>query len=114
MKRAMISRLSYASLKWAGAAGLLLVPVLMSTLGWADSDGAWRGGPDVYGEVCAYCHDTGVGPVTKGRHLPPTYIEYVVRHGLLAMPAFSASFIEDKSLQDVARYISESPVPDKK
>ena len=50
-----------------------------------------------------------VGPVITGRQLPPQYISAVVRNGFRAMPAFPASFIDDKALQQVAEYISKTP-----
>jgi len=76
-------------------------------------DGVWRGGADIYSKICTYCHDAGVGPVIKGRQLPPATVTQVVRQGLIEMPAFPESFIDDKSLQDLAKYISQSAAPRK-
>ena len=37
-------------------------------------DFVWKDGTEVYAKVCAYCHDQGVGPVIRGRALPPVFI----------------------------------------
>lgn len=66
----------------------------------------WKDGPEVYAKVCSYCHDQQIGPVIRGRSLPPAYISAVVRNGNRAMPAFRASEIDDESLKKVAEYIS--------
>jgi mono/diheme cytochrome c family protein len=66
----------------------------------------WKDGPEVYAKVCSYCHDQQIGPVIRGRLLPPEYISAVVRNGNRAMPAFRASEIDDESLKKVAEYIS--------
>lgn len=68
----------------------------------------WRDGAQVYQKVCAHCHDAGVGPVIKGRDLPPLYIERVVRHGNRAMPSFRPTEIDAAALADVARVVSTS------
>jgi mono/diheme cytochrome c family protein len=86
---------------------------LLSASTFAKDGGTWGSGEDVYAKVCGYCHDVGVGPAIKGRHLTPAYISAWVRHGWGAMPAFSASFIDDKALQDVADYLSKSAAPRK-
>ena len=66
----------------------------------------WKDGAEVYAKVCSYCHDQQIGPVIRGRSLPPEYISAVVRNGNRAMPAFRASEIDDESLKKVAEYIS--------
>lgn len=71
----------------------------------------WKSGEHVYSKVCEHCHESGVGPVIKGRNLPLDYITTFVRNGFRAMPAFRSSFIDDNALQSVADYISKSPVP---
>ncbi len=65
-------------------------------------------GVQVYDKVCRYCHETGVGPVIKGRQLPPEYVQRIVRLGNRAMPSFRATEIDDASLADVARRIASS------
>ncbi|MCC4115975.1 cytochrome c [Aromatoleum toluclasticum] len=71
---------------------------------------AWRDGGEVYEKVCRYCHEANVGPVLKGRNLPPEYIQRVVRMGNRAMPAFRPTEIDDATLADVARRVSTGPV----
>ncbi|WP_036269200.1 c-type cytochrome [Methylocaldum szegediense] len=93
----------------AVAVGLPLA--LLSAPVFAGEGGNWKDGAEVYAKICAYCHDAGVGPVIKGRQLPPEYISLVVRQGLRAMPAFRSSFIDDKALQALGEYISKSPAP---
>lgn len=70
----------------------------------------WRDGGEVYEKVCRHCHEMGIGPTIKGRQLPAQYIEWVVRHGNRAMPAFRISEIDTAVLGEVARMISDSSV----
>lgn len=65
-------------------------------------------GVRVYQNVCRHCHEVGIGPVIKGRNLPPEYVQHTVRHGNRAMPSFRASEIDDAALADVARLIASS------
>ncbi len=69
---------------------------------------AWKNGAEVYAKICAFCHDTAVGPTLRGRGLDPTYIQFVVRLGNRAMPAFRASEIDDQSLEKLAEYVSKA------
>lgn len=91
--------------------GLSLPLLMLSGTASAEGDGKWRGGKNVYEKVCGHCHDIGVGPELFGRGLPPEYITAIVRNGFRAMPAFTASYIDDKSLQQVGEYIQKSPAP---
>ncbi|MEI9963852.1 MAG: cytochrome c [Caulobacteraceae bacterium] len=77
----------------------------------AQSDGRWRSGEQAYAKTCAYCHESGVGPVLKGRSLPPSYIAQMARHGFRQMPAFPPSFIDDKTLADLGDFLKASPAP---
>ena len=65
-----------------------------------------KDGAEVYDKICAYCHETQVGPPIRNRKLPPLYIHAVVRNGNRAMPAFRASEIDEESLAKLAEYIS--------
>lgn len=67
----------------------------------------WKDGAEVYAKVCGYCHESNVGPVIRGRDLPPAYIRFVVRNGNRAMPSFRSSEIDDESLAKLAEYISK-------
>lgn len=82
---------------------------LLSFAAAAEGDGQWHGGENIYAKVCGHCHEIGVGPVIKGRQLPPQYITAIVRHGFRAMPAFPGAYIDDNALQQVAEYISKAP-----
>lgn len=72
----------------------------------ADSSGKWKSPQEAYEKVCAYCHDTNIGPVLTGRNLPPEYILTMVRMGNRAMPAFRPTELDDQLLAGVARYIA--------
>jgi mono/diheme cytochrome c family protein len=104
---------TYPGMQRIFAAFAALYLVLFSVPGLAKGDGQWKSGEDIYAKVCGYCHETGVGPVIKGRQLPAEYISMWVRRGPGAMPAFSVSFIDDKALQDLANYLSQSVAPQK-
>lgn len=80
---------------------------------WASDGNAsqpfmWKDGPHAYASICAYCHESGVGPQIRNRSLPPEYIRGVVRHGLGAMPPFRIAEIDDESLAQLADFISKS------
>jgi len=68
-------------------------------------------GNHLYDTACGRCHETGVGPMLRGRQLPPELITQIVRNGMAAMPAFAASAISDEDLAEVARMIAESQAP---
>lgn len=68
-------------------------------------------GNHLYDTVCGQCHETGVGPMLRGRQLPPGLIIPIVRNGMAAMPAFATSQISDEELAEVAALIAESPAP---
>jgi mono/diheme cytochrome c family protein len=87
---------------------------LAANTAWAQSQDnsgvafAWKDGAQVYAKVCSHCHEAKVGPVIRGRDLPPAYIRSIVRSGLRAMPSFRSSEIDDGSLEKVAEYISKN------
>ena len=96
---------------------LLLATVgagLAANIAWAQSQDysgaafAWKDGGHVYAKVCSHCHEAHVGPVIRGRDLPPAYIRSIVRSGLRAMPSFRPSEIDDGSLEKLAEYISKN------
>lgn len=70
--------------------------------------GQWQDEQQVYEKICGNCHDTGIGPVIKGRELPPEYYVHTVRHGLRAMPPFRPTDIDDAMLQRLAETLSRS------
>lgn len=85
-----------ASIAWAG-------PQQVPEQGFA-----WKDGAEVYKKVCALCHETHTGPILLGQNLDPAYIQMIVRQGNEAMPAFRASEIDDKTLEKLAEYISNT------
>lgn len=96
--------------KSTGVALLAGLPLMVISLsGYADGSGKWINAEETYNKICAYCHDVGVSPELKGRQFPAAVIEYIVRNGNRAMPAFPASFIDDASLKALAEYIEKSP-----
>lgn len=95
--------------KWSlTGTGMASLACLLSLAAWAGPNDSWKNGEEIYTKVCGYCHQTGIGPVIKGRRLPAEYTTRVVRYGFRAMPAFPASFIDDQALRGVANYISKS------
>ena len=88
------------------------IPLLaIASFSMADGSGKWTSGQEVYQKVCIYCHEAGVSPVLLGRKFPPEALKYFVRHGSRAMPAFKPSFIDDKALDELSKYIFESTAP---
>ena len=63
-------------------------------------------GQQFYQQVCAKCHETGIGPVITGRGLPEATYVFMARNGLNAMPAFRVTDIDDATLQDLAKYLA--------
>lgn len=90
---------------------MLLGSALLLGASQVAAESSWENGEQVYAKVCSHCHEAGIGPVIKGRSLPPQYITAVVRHGFRAMPAFRSSFIDDQSLASVAEFVSQAPAP---
>jgi len=68
----------------------------------------WSSGAETYDKVCAYCHDTGVGPALRGRKLPPILVNLFVRNGSRAMPSFRAAEIDDEALAKLADFLSQN------
>lgn len=88
-----------------------LLCVLMSfsaTASAADEQELIKRGEARYNKLCALCHEVGTGTYIKGRQLHPEYIAGIVRHGLLAMPAFPHTHLSDEELLAVGKYIQQS------
>jgi mono/diheme cytochrome c family protein len=62
----------------------------------------------IYAKVCGYCHGAHVGPIIRGRRLPPEVVTQIVRLGPNAMPAFRPTEISDAELDSLARWVSTS------
>ncbi len=67
-----------------------------------------RSPEEVYSAVCGYCHGQNVGPVIRGRALPPEATEYIVRHGQNAMPAFRPTEVSSGELKALALWVQKS------
>lgn len=79
-------------------------------------------GKDTFERYCAACHAPGHGHPgtqqlgwTRGeaaavlqqrKNLTPAYIKHVVRHGLLEMPPYRPSEIDDAALDALAIYLA--------
>lgn len=107
----MSSLLNSSAVKRTFVSCLALPFAVSACTASAAGDGSWKTGEEVYAKICGHCHDTGVGPELRGRHLPAPFFVAVARQGLRAMPAFPASYIDDASLQKVAEYIANAPAP---
>ena len=68
-------------------------------------------GQRYYEQICAKCHEAGVGPNLKGRGFPPEAISVIARTGLSAMPAFRVTDIDDATLLSVGEYLSKTEEP---
>ena len=71
-------------------------------------------GEQFYGKVCGRCHETGIGPVLKGRGMPDGFFIAFARNGMNAMPAFRVTDVDDATLAAVAAYLAASPAPEQK
>ena len=69
---------------------------------------AQRSPEQVYAAVCGYCHGKNVGPVIRGRALPASAVEYIVRHGQNAMPAFRPTEVTPTELKALADWVEKS------
>ena len=91
---------------------LLILPLAASA---AEMDGK-----EVFEHYCSYCHGTGDGPgtqqlrrtrgpdkalLTERTDLAADYIQYIVRHGLKAMPPFAPSDLTDPRLKALVAYL---------
>lgn len=90
----------------AGLAALLVMLAGHSSGALAQSAPQISKGQQFYQQVCAKCHETGIGPVITGRGLPEATYVFMARNGFNAMPAFRLSDIDDATLQDLAKYLA--------
>lgn len=109
-RQQLTAKMAAASIVRAAILPLALLSIPTPAL----AEPTWKSGAEAYNQVCGYCHEGGVvGPALKGRNLPPEFFIALARNGSRAMPAFSASFIDDKTLREVADYLSKSTVETK-
>lgn len=65
-------------------------------------------GRRAFARHCHECHpggDAGLGPAINNKPLPQGLIKLQVRHGLGAMPAFSAEHLSDAELDAITAYL---------
>ena len=103
---------------WAVLAALPAVAADAGAAGSATAGSATAGpatdlqkGEQFYGKVCGRCHETGIGPVLKGRGMPDMFYIAIARNGMKAMPAFRVTDVDDETLAAVAAYLSKSAAP---
>jgi len=104
----------------AGPALALLGASLGSSLGAAAADSS---GQEVFAHYCAACHGSadGTGTMQLARTRGPQrallaertdltaqYIDYVVRHGLKAMPPFVPSDLDDGKLRALDSFLAKA------
>ncbi|KPL67823.1 hypothetical protein SZ64_06665 [Erythrobacter sp. SG61-1L] len=95
----------------AGLAGIvaLAMPAYSATVGDGGANAPAPREPErIYRTTCGYCHGHNIGPIIRGRALPPEAIEAMVRSGNGAMPAFKPTEITHVELAALARWISTS------
>ena len=100
-------------------AGLMATLVALAV----PAKGADMTGKEVFDHYCAACHGNADGPGTtqlartrgqdqallvERKNLTTEYVEYVVRHGLKAMPPFVPSDLTDARLQALAAFLAKS------
>jgi len=88
-----------------GIAGVLTAVAAGRSHAAPQQDGT-RTAASTYADVCTFCHDGNVGPDLRGRGLNATYVRFIVRNGLNAMPAFRTAEIDDTELGALADYVS--------
>ncbi len=90
-----------------GIAGIIAVAAAPSDA--AERQDTARDAARIYSDACVFCHDADVGPVLAGRGLHPSYVRFVVRNGLNAMPAFRTAEINDREIAALADYVAALP-----
>lgn len=105
-----MSKSSMTKLRILAVAGAVAAIGLSAAEARAQAAGQWKDGAHVYAKICANCHETGVGPVIKGRQdLAPDYYQFVVRNGLRAMPAFRITDIDQPVLKQLSEMLPQTP-----
>ena len=101
----------------SGARSLALGCAIL-VAGWAgqanaQAAGQWKDSSHLYAKVCANCHESGVGPIIRGRgeELAPEYYRFVVRNGLRAMPAFRITDIDEPVLKQLSEMLPTMAAP---
>lgn len=91
---------------------LIMLPAQMSAL-----ESNWENAQEAYTKVCAYCHNTGVGPDSVKIKFEGDAVKFraesiynTVRSGLSAMPAFRKTEIDDKTLKELAEGLATGKI----
>jgi cytochrome c5 len=86
------------------------------------ADSAEMTGKEAFDHYCTYCHGADDGPgtmqlkrtrgkdlarLTERTNLSADYVQYVVRHGLRAMPPFVPSDLTDAQLKALAAFLAK-------
>ena len=114
-----------------GALGLLTALGAMQACADGASPAAGAPGRIVYEKWCAPCHAPGIvhpgthalmskypnssrasGVITEWTDLKPSYVRFMVRHGMSVMPQFRKTEISDAELNDLAAYVSRNTPPE--
>ncbi|MFT5661418.1 MAG: mono/diheme cytochrome c family protein [Sulfurimonas sp.] len=103
----------YKSIRLLTLASLLLFGFSQSMA----SERYYKNGQEAYTKVCAYCHDTGVGPDSIKIKFDAASVDFrtenifqTVRLGLNAMPAFRKTEIDDATLRDLSRGLATGTI----
>jgi len=102
-------RLAAVALALAGAGLMAAQPGMANTPNAANApppSATPRPPERIYRQVCGYCHGHNVAPIIRGRQLDPAAIEYFVRNGNGAMPAFKPTEISNQELAELAKWVS--------
>ena len=94
----------------AAGAALFVSGAAFAETAKLDDNLTFKSGEDAYAKICARCHtgkETTVGPnLFTGNHDIDS-LSYFVRNGSGPMPAFTASMIDDKTLEGIAAYVAK-------
>ena len=72
------------------------------------SAGQWKNSAQIYQSLFIYCHGTGIGPAILGRHYSPQALMIFVRNGINTMPTFRQTEINNKELEDLAKWVEQA------
>jgi len=93
---------------WWAVAGALMPGLLIGGAMRSDASTPARTPEQIYTTNCGFCHGHNVGPIIKGRGLPPEMVTYMVRHGAGAMPAFKPTEVTPEELKALGVWIFKS------